>query len=421
MTEASVAEYEPRIDSREAAEALPLGVKSGRVVAIDALRGFDMIWILGAEGLARAVGNAFAGHRWADVLSVQMTHEDWEGIHFYDLIFPTFLFIIGTSLVYSLSKLISRGGRSAAVKRIVIRSIAMWAIGVFMYGGFSYYWPWLRLVGVLQRLAFCYLVAGLLFTFCSPRVMAIVTVVLLLGYWGLLTFVRMPNEAKVSFAEGHNIVNWFDARFLPGRKWDLKPIPHDPEGLLSTFPSICTCLLGVFAGLLLRGERPRPWQKAMLLIFGGAALTAIGYLWGDPHFDWRFRFPLIKKLWTSSYVLAAGGYSAMALGLFYLLMDVWGAGLPLWSRLRVPPLFVLLAQPFIWIGMNAILLYVVIDGNLIEVKEKLARRLVGGNISWSIEHHWGAQWPPVVLNAVTVLIVLLIARFLYKRQLFLRL
>lgn len=421
---ADVAEFEsppPReVERGVVMEPLPIESKAaGRVVALDVLRGFDMFWIIGGDVLAHSIAAAFKGRHWADTLDAQMEHVSWQGLHFYDLIFPTFVFVVGASLVFSLTKLVARKGKGAAVGRVIFRSAALWALGVFMYHGFEYYWPHIRLVGVLQRIAFCYLVVSLLFIFCSPRVMAIVAVSLLVAYWGVMTFVRAPGEPKVSFDEGHNIANWIDANYLPGRKWDSttitlpdgkeKEVPHDPEGLLSTIPAIATCLLGVFAGLVLQCTTVRPWRKVMILMVGGAALTGLGYLWG-------LQFPVIKKIWTSSYVLVAGGYAAMVLGVFYLLLDVKTAAWP-----RVPPVFVWLTRPFVWIGMNAITLYLLVDGKLIDLHDKIAPRLVGGNISWWIGHKWGEQWPPVVLAAVSVLLMFMLARFLYKRQIFLRL
>jgi predicted acyltransferase len=241
--------------------------------------------------------------------------------------------------------------------------------------------------------------------------MAIVAVSLLVVYWAVMTFVRAPGEPKVSIAEGHNIANWIDANYLPGRKWDNttiklpdgreKEVPHDPEGLLSTIPAIVSCLLGVFAGLLLKSTAVRPWRKVVILIVGGAALTALGYLWG-------LQFPIIKKLWTSSYVLVAGGYAAMALGVFYLLLDVKTAAWP-----RVPPVFVWLTRPFVWIGMNAITIYM---ASAIANFRGLATRIIGGEVARSL-----GSWADFAHAAVALGMVLWFANFLYRRKIFLRL
>jgi predicted acyltransferase len=393
---------------------------SRRVVSLDALRGFDMFWILGGDAIAGGLARLFPGQPWARVVHEQFAeHVEWgttswrdlitfKGIHFYDLIFPLFVFIVGVSVVFSLSRQIAEGGKAKAVRRIIFRSIALWLFGVFVYGGFAKPWPGMRLVGVLQRIAFCYLVAGLLFTFFSVRTLVITAASILVVYWAILTFVKMPGESKVSFEEGHNIANWIDYKYLPGRKWDAEGhgIPHDPEGLLSSLPAIVTCLLGVFAGVFLRSSEPAPWKKGTLLILCGAASVAVGILWG-------LQFPVIKKLWTSSYVLVAGGYSAMLLGIFYLIIDV--AKFRIW------------AKPFIWIGMNAILLYILKDGGVIPFRD-IASRLMGGDISTWLDsrHKFGSYQfhlpglSSFVGASVAMLLVLMVARFFYKRQIFLR-
>src|SRR5213083_2523119 len=132
---------------------------SGRLMSVDALRGFDMFWIVGAEYLVHAL------HRMRDNwftrgLANQLEHVDWEGFHFYDLIFPLFVFIVGVSLVFSLGKTIEREGRTEALKRVLRRGILLYVIGIFYSGGFSHTWPAMRLMGVLNRIALAYFFAG---------------------------------------------------------------------------------------------------------------------------------------------------------------------------------------------------------------------------------------------------------------------
>jgi predicted acyltransferase len=373
-----------------------------RVVSLDALRGFDMFWILGADALIHAIGETNHS-RFMNVLVEQTDHRNWEGFAFYDLIFPMFVFIVGVSLVFSLSKTISISGTAAAVRRIIFRSILLYLLGILYYGGMANEWPKIRLVGVLQRIALCYLVAGLLFTFFKPRTLAIVTVSLLLLYWGLMALVPVPGVGRGNFAERMNLSDYIDKVALPGKKWNKD---HDPEGLLSTLPAIASCLLGVFAGLLLRNDRVQPWKKAGILLMAGAASVALGMAWGGmfpavPHLEFlsRLRFPVIKKIWTSSFVLVAAGYSAALLGLFYLVIDVWK--LQFWAR------------PFVWIGMNAITLYML---EALFSFPKLANRFVGGNAAHAL-----GQYSEIARTGVTLLLVLLLARFLYRRAIFLRL
>ena len=146
-----------------------------RIVSLDALRGFDMLWILGADELVYEIGKQ--NHSPAMNLIVkQMTHNVWEGFAFYDLIFPMFVFIVWVSLVFSLSKLIATSGQSMAMRRIIFRAAALYLLGILYYGGASHVWPNIRLVGVLQRIALCYLATGLMFTFFKPRKLMIVAV-----------------------------------------------------------------------------------------------------------------------------------------------------------------------------------------------------------------------------------------------------
>lgn len=385
--------------SGTSAVALPLDAsrphaapKAQRLVSLDALRGFDMFWIIGGEEIFHALNAATSGAKFHEpfrFMAWQLTHKDWAGFGFYDLIFPMFVFMVGASLVFSLTKIMATHGRGAALRRVIIRGVVLYLLGLVYYGGLSKTYHDVRLMGVLQRIALAYLFSGILFCFLRARGLAIVTISLLIVYWGLLTFVRAPGESHVSFAEGHNLTNWIDAHYLPGFKWDGD---HDPEGLLSTIPAVASCLLGVFAGLLLKDGKIAPFAKALWLIGLGTIAVALGFLWG-------LQFPVIKKLWTSSFVLVAGGYSSILLGLFYLVIDVWKVRL--W------------AMPFVWIGMNAITLYFV--HHLFNF-EGFAGRFVGGQFG---QHAFG-PYAPVATAVLAMFFVFLLARFLYKRQIFLR-
>jgi predicted acyltransferase len=365
---------------------------SQRVVSVDALRGFDMFWIVGGEWIIEALKDA-TPNRVTAVLGRQLQHAEWEGFHFYDLIFPMFVFIIGVSLVFSLSRTIERAGRAAAVRRVIRRGVLLYLLGIFYYGGFSADLEHIRLLGVLQRLALCYLFAGVAFCWLGTRGLVVACSALLLGYWALMTFVPVPGVGAGNFAEGKNLANYVDREYLPWRKWDGD---HDPEGLLSTLPAIGNCLLGVLAGLLLKSGSIAPRKKVNYLMMAGVASLLAGYLWG-------LEFPIIKKIWTSSYVLVVAGWSALLLGSFYLIIDVWK-----YQRW---------AQPFVWIGMNAITIYLLHE--LIDF-QKLAARFVGGNIQATLNqaaHGLGTLLVAIVAVALTLAVV----RFLYVRKVFLRL
>ena len=362
--------------------------KPERLLSLDALRGFDMFWIVGADALVeglRKVSDTGMVHK----LALQLDHVGWAGFHFEDLIFPMFVFIVGVSLVFSLGHRLTTEGRTGAVARILRRAVLLYLLGIFYYGGFGTPFEKIRLLGVLQRIALAYLFAGLIFVYFEQRGRLAWCVGLLVGYWALLTFVPVPGGTAGNFAEGQNLTNWIDKQYLPLRKWDGD---HDPEGLLSTLPAIANCLLGVFAGVLLRDPKRSNWTKVCILAGAGVALVGLGWLW-------NFQFPVIKKLWTSSFVLVACGYASLLLAVFYLVVDTWG-----WRGW---------AMPFVWIGMNPITIYLLHE--LVDI-DAIAKRFVGGDLN-----HYFGNYGQLAVALVGVLITFGIARFLYQRKIFLRL
>ncbi len=363
-----------------------------RVVSLDALRGFTMLWIVGGGGLAKAM-RAFGEGQPAQFLADQFEHARWEGFRFEDLIFPTFVFVAGASLVFSLTRIVAREGRAIAARRVIVRALLLFALGVIYNGGWANGFENVRWLGVLQRIALAYLGAGLLFLFLKPRGLVVACIAILAGYWALLTFVPVPDFGAGHFAERQNLTNYLDSWLLPGRKYDRD---HDPEGLLSTLPAIGTCLLGVFAGLLLQSGVPAR-KKVVCFIGSGVLLIAAGYAWDAAG------FPIIKKIWTSSYVLLAGGWSAVLLGCFYGIIDVHGR----WRW----------AQPFVWIGMNPITLY--FTANLVDIS-KLSLRFTGGDVQKFLNALIHPGTGELVTALVGMSFSVLLAGFLYRRKIFLR-
>jgi predicted acyltransferase len=361
---------------------------SQRLMSLDALRGFDMFWIVGAEELVHALDKV-SHSGLTGFLSGQLSHKPWAGVAFYDLIFPLFVFIVGVSLVFSLTRSLERVGQAATCQKVLQRAVLLYLIGICYYGGFADGVAKIRLLGVLQRIAICYLVAGLLFATLRLRGLIIAGCALLVGYWALLTFVPVPGAGAGHFEEGTNLANYVDRQYLPLKKWDGD---HDPEGLLSTAPAVATCLLGVFAGLLLKNKSVPDQRKVVMLFGAGAAGVALGFLWG-------LQFPVVKKLWTSSYVLVAGGYSCLFLAVFHQVIDIWKCRK--W------------AMPFVWIGVNPITIY--LAHNLIDFNA-LANRFVGGPIKAGL-----GAYGEVLVAGVVVAFTFIVVHFLYRRKVFLRL
>jgi len=208
-----------------------------------------------------------------------------------------------------------------------------------------------------------------------------------------MTFVPVPGFGAGDFAHGHNLANWIDVNYLPFRLWYGD---YDPEGLLSTLPAIASCLLGLFAGRLVCDDRRSPMAKVTMLLIGGAALIGLGYLWG-------IQFPVIKRIWTSSFVMVAGGWSAVLLAAFYFAIEIRG-----WRAW---------AQPFVWIGTNALTIYFV--SRLVDFNH-VSAFFFGGEIAEWLNSIWPGLGA-VVLAVTGIALCVLLCRFLYVRKIFLRL
>lgn len=395
---------------------------TGRITSVDALRGFDMLWIVGGSSIAQAL-EKMRPTPLTTTLSTQLRHVTWEGFRFYDLIFPLFLFLVGVSLVFSLDKAIAAGGVRVALGRVVRRSLLLFALGVFYSGGLSEPWPNVVLAGVLQRIAACYLLASLIYCAVSSAAgLAAVAVGLLVGYWLLLLYVPFPDlmldkqhveaiaaeigshdpaaiaaavgeHTRGTFEEGRNLTNYLDFRFLPGKKAQTYYIN---EGLLSTLPSTVLPLFGALAGLLLKATGMSPQRKVAYLVVAGATAVAVGLVWSPA-------FPIIKRIWTSSFVLAAAGLSAWLLAAFYYVIDVRGR--QTWCR------------PFVWLGANAITIYLV--ARILDFRS-VAARLCGGDVARLLDEHVAAGCGGLTVAVVGLLLVVGLARFLYVRGIFLR-
>jgi len=362
-------------------------IPPGRVVSIDALRGFDMFWIIGGAEFVRALVE-YADIPWLMPLTRQFSHTDWNGFTFYDLIFPLFLFIVGASMPFAISRRLERGdSRRQLYLHVFQRFVTLLFLGFIYNGLLDFDFSHFRYTGVLHRIAVCYLLTALIVMNTGIRGQALTGVVILLFYWAIMKLVPVPGfGAGVLTPEG-NLSAFVDQKLLPGAFCCYKF--GDNEGILSTIPAVATTLMGVLAGHWLRTGKPGAGKALKLAIAGGASLV-LALVWSPA-------FPINKLVWASSYVLFAGGWSLLLLALFYWIIDVRGY--------RKWALF------FVVIGLNPITIYVVqsqFDFNL--VSNIFIRGFIG---------HLGA-FRPVTETACYILFSWLFLYFLYRKKIFLK-
>jgi predicted acyltransferase len=373
-------------ESRQPPPASP----TGRLESIDALRGFDMFWIIGGDTFAKAWAH-WAGWPPPELVEEQLEHVPWEGFHFYDLIFPLFLFVVGVVIPFSLARQRERGASRANMhSRIVQRTVLLFALGLLCNGVLQFDWSNLRVAGVLQRIGICYGCAALIVMHTGVRGQVLITAAILLGYWALLAWVPAPGSAPGDYSMEGNLPGYIDRHYLPGKI--LKPWYGygDNEGLLSTIPAVATTLLGALAGQWLRSGRGAG-IRLLGLALAGVLCLVVGAAWGSV-------LPVIKNIWTSSFVLVAGGWSLLLLAFFHGVIDVLG--------------FRRWAFFFTVIGANAITIYVV--PRFIDFP-KIANFFLGG-----VVRHAGS-FAPVAAALAVLAVKWLFLLYLYRKRIFLRL
>ncbi len=313
---------------RSAASDLPA---EGRLHCLDALRGFDMIWIVGGREVVDAWAEA-TGAPALQTLAGQLRHVEWHGFSAWDLVFPLFLFIAGVAMPFSLARRVERGDlRALLARHVVRRGLVLVALGV-LYNIREDSLENHRFASVLGRIGLGYLGAGLIVVRWRVRGQLAWAIGILLAYAAALSWVPVPGHGAGDLAPGNNLTDWVDQQLLPGR---LHRGNRDPEGLLGALPAVSTALLGALTGAWLRG-RARDTASSLGLGLAGLACLGLGAAWAEV-------LPLNKNLWTSSFVLWTAGWSLIALAVFHQLVDVWRQGR--------------LVFPLTVIGMNAITIY----------------------------------------------------------------
>ena len=358
-----------------------------RLISLDALRGFDMFWIMGGVPILDAVAD-LTDWTWLKWLGGQMEHPKWHGFALYDLIFPLFLFIAGVAMPFSFEKRLARGdSKSTLARHVIVRGLLLVLLGMIYNGLLNFNWPNTRLPSVLGRIGLAYLFAGLIVLNTRVRGQVIWFVGLRVGYWAALKFIPVPGFGAGDLSPGHTLTDYIDRLLIPGH---LYHGDRDPEGLLGTVPAIGTALAGAVTGQFLKSDRYSGYMKTLAMVIAGLVCLGLGWLW-------NFDFPINKNLWSSSFVLWCAGLSLLLLSLFYLVVDVW--------RLRAWTLF------FVVIGSNSILIYMAqrfIDFNY------TAHQLFDGALK-----HTG-PYQPLLWALAVVVVKWLFLYVLYRKRIFLR-
>lgn len=366
----------------------------GRLLSLDVFRGVTIasMILVNNPGTWRAVYPPLA-------------HADWHGWTPTDLIFPFFLFAVGVSITLALGPRLEHGEPPARLAgRIVRRSVILFALGLFLAGFPDFNLATIRIPGVLQRIAVCYLAAALLFLLTTIRTQATVAAGLLLGYWALMTLVPVPGFGAGDLGKEGNLAAFLDRTLLGPHLWRAAKV-YDPEGILSTLPAIATTLAGMLIGHWLRSSRS-PSTKVWGMAAGGGAAIVLGLLWNG----W---FPINKPLWTSSYVVFTAGAALLGLAACSWMVEVQR-----WRRWAIP---------FLVFGVNAIAAFVL---STFVARVLTLATITGADGSraswhrWLYEHvfaPWAAPVNASLLFALAYLLVwLVLMGILYRLGIFIR-
>lgn len=361
-----------------------------RLYSLDALRGFDMFWIIGGEWIFHQLSEITQSPI-LDSVSNQFHHPDWHGFTFYDLIFPLFLFLAGVATPYSIGKQIEKGSsRQSLLIKVIKRGLILVLLGIVHNNGLEILpLEEIRLGSVLGRIGLAYMFANIIYLYAKPRAQVIWFFALLLGYWLLFLFGAAPGYPNGDLSMEGNIVSYLDRSILPGK---LYLGIHDPEGLIATIPAISTALLGIYVGNLLKSTSLENQKNTAL------RLTILGVVLIIAAQIWNLAFPINKNLWTSSFVFQCGGISTLLMALFYYIIDI--RGYKDWAFfLKV-------------IGMNSILIYM--SGAFINWKYT-----TNALFEWLIQLV-GAPYDGLVMVFCILAVKWAFLYFLYKQKLFLR-
>jgi predicted acyltransferase len=363
-----------------------------RLYSLDALRGFDMFWIMGGEGIFIGLASLTGWpvfKWWAE----QLEHVPWHGFHAYDMIFPLFLFIAGISFPFSLAKRESMNeSRKKIYTHIISRGFILVLLGILYNNGIRFDFENMRYCSVLGRIGLAWMFAALIFMNTNLRFRVVWFWGILLVYWLLLLlFPAHDLGATDPFSMQGNLASYIDRLLLPGTFCCYEI--GDNEGLISTLPAICTALLGMFTGQFVMSQylNNKPLRKVIFMVLASISLMIIGQVW-------NLAFPINKNLWSSSFVCFVGGLSLLLFSIFYLLIDVW--------QFKKWTLF------FVVIGMNPITIY--LTERIVNFRS--ANKFFFGGISDLLPE----TWAPLIEGIGITAIAWVFLYILYKKKIFLK-
>jgi predicted acyltransferase len=363
-----------------------------RLHSLDALRGFDMFWIMGGEGIFIGLAS-LTGWPVFTWWAGQLDHVPWHGFHFYDMIFPLFLFIAGISFPFSLAKRMSNNdSRKSIYKHVLSRGLILVILGIVYNNGIKFDFEHLRYGSVLGRIGLAWMFAALIFMNTKLTYRIVWFWAILIGYWLLLRFFPAHDLGTFDpFSQQGNLAGFIDRHLLPGSFCCYTF--GDSEGILSMIPAISTALLGMFTGefMFSRFLSDKPVRKVLYLFIAAITFMVIGKIW-------NIVFPINKYLWSSSFVCFVGGLSLLLFSVFYLIIDVWQ--------------FKKWAFFFVVIGMNPITIY--LTGRIVNFRS--ATEFFFGGFSAILPE----AWAPIIEGIGVTAVAWIFLYILYKKKIFLK-